>query len=76
MMAQFGIFICFANLMPVFGNVILATRGIWSVVFGALLPLVGLAALDSRISVMRWLQRIGAALLMVGAIALYSYSSM
>lgn len=76
MMAQFGIFSCFANLQPVFGNVILATRGIWSVVFGALLPLVGLAALDSRISVMRWLQRIGAALLMVGAIALYSFASM
>jgi hypothetical protein len=75
MLAQFGIFCCFAFLKPVFGNVILATRGIWSVVFGALLPFFGLAALDSKVSALRWVQRGVAAALMAGAIALYSFAS-
>lgn len=74
-MAQFGIFCCFAFLQPVFGNVILATRGVWSVVIGAILPFFGLAALDSKLSAMRWVQRGVAAALMAGAIALYSFAS-
>ena len=74
LMSQASLFICFGNIRPVFGNVILATRGPLSVAFGALLPLLGLAALDSKISARKWIQRGVAALIMVGAIALYSWA--
>ena len=43
---------------------------------GAALPLFGLAALDSEISRALWIRRGAAALLMLGAIALYSFASM
>ena len=66
---------CFAFLQPVFGNVILATRGIFSVLAGILLPYFGLAALDSKIPVSLWIRRGIAALVMLGAIALYSFGS-
>ncbi len=71
--SQVALFACFALLKPVFGNVILATRGIFSVAFGAMLPLFGLTALDSKISRRKWIQRGVAALLMTIAIALYSF---
>lgn len=67
---------CFAFLQPVFGNVILATRGIFSVLIGMILPCFGLAALDSKIPAAMWMRRIVAALVMLGAIALYSAGSM
>ncbi len=67
---------CFAFLQPVFGNVILAPRGIFSVFIGMLLPYFGLAALDSRISRSLWIRRAVAALVMLGAIVLYSFGSM
>ena len=71
--SQVALFACFALLKPVFGNVILATRGLFSVAFGAMLPLLGLGALDSKISRRKWIQRGVAALLMTIAIALYSF---
>ena len=71
--SQVSLFACFAMIKPVFGNVILATRGLFSVVFGALLPFIGLASLDSKISRRKWIQRGFAALLMALAIAIYSY---
>ena len=74
--SQVLIFVCFLNLKPVFGNVILATRGIFSVVAGLLLPYMGMAALDSNIPMRLWVRRIIAALMMIGAIALYSFGSM
>ncbi len=71
-MSQLALLMCFAKLMPVFGNVILATRGVFSVILGASLPLFGMASLDSNVSARKWLQRIIAALLMVAAIGMYS----
>lgn len=76
LLSQILLFACFSNLKPVFGNVILATRGVFSVIAGLLLPYMGLAALDSKISMRIWVQRIIAALMMVGAIAIYSFGSM
>ncbi|MBO5668225.1 MAG: hypothetical protein J6S43_03780 [Lentisphaeria bacterium] len=76
LLSQVVLFCCFALLKPVFGNVILATRGIFSVLSGALLPFFGLAALDSQIPVSLWIRRGVAALLMLGAIAVYSLASM
>ena len=71
--SQVALFACFALINPVFGNVILATRGLFSVAFGAMLPLFGLSALDSKVSRRKWIQRSAAALLMTIAIALYSF---
>ncbi len=65
----------YALIKPVFGNVILATRGIFSVLIGAALPLFGLAALDSQIPMRKWVQRGVAAIIMMAAIAVYSFSS-
>lgn len=73
--SQILLFASFSNLNPVFGNVVLATRGIFSVVAGLLLPYMGLAALDSKIPLRLWIRRIVGALLMIGAIALYSAGS-
>ena len=71
--SQVVLLVCYARVLPVFGNVILATRGVFSVLLGASLPLFGLASLDSKVSVRKWIQRIVAALLMVLAIGLYSW---
>ena len=67
---------CFAFLQPVFGNVILATRGIFSVLIGMLLPGLGLAALDSTIPASMWIRRAVAALVMLAAIGVYSFGSL
>ncbi len=66
---------CFALVLPVFGNVILASRGLFSVVLGAMLSFVGLQKLDAVISRKQWILRAIAAILMIGAIAVYSFSS-
>lgn len=76
LVSQVFLLSCYAAVLPVFGNVILATRGIFSVIAGAMLPLFGLAALDSRIPVKLWIRRIAAAVMMLGAIALYSWAAM
>ncbi|MBE6374944.1 MAG: hypothetical protein E7050_00625 [Lentisphaerae bacterium] len=75
LISQVALLCCFAFLQPVFGNVILATRGIFSVLAGFLLPYLGLSALDSKIPLRLWVRRIAAALLMLGAIAVYSFGS-
>ena len=74
--SQVLLFGCFATLLPVFGNVILATRGIFSVFAGMLLPRFGLGALDSQIPLSLWMRRVAAALMMLGAITLYSLAVM
>ncbi|MBE6358451.1 MAG: hypothetical protein E7057_04295 [Lentisphaerae bacterium] len=76
LISQVLLLCCFAFLQPVFGNVILATRGVFSVAAGAALPYFGLAALDSKIPVSLWIRRVVAALVMLGAIALYSFASL
>ena len=73
--AQIILLAGYALVKPVFGNVILATRGIFSVLIGAALPLFGLAALDSQIPIRKWVQRGVAAAIMMAAIAVYSYAS-
>ena len=73
--SQAALLTCFACIEPLFGNIILATRGILSVVIGAMLPLFGFERLDSDISTAKWIQRGIAALLMLSAIALYSYAN-
>lgn len=55
--SQVMLMACFALLLPVFANVILATRGIFSVLLGVLLPAFGLSKFDSRISRAQWIKR-------------------
>lgn len=72
LLSQISLLLCFAKILPVYGNVILATRGVFSVLLGITLPIIGLGELEQAVSRRKWLQRIIGALLMVGAIALYS----
>ena len=64
----------FALLMPVFANVILATRGIFSVLLGALLAAVGLSKFDSSITRAQWIRRGISACTMTLAITIYSFA--
>lgn len=72
LLSQLFLYLAFALLLPVFANVILATRGLFSVLLGALLPLLGLGKYDSVLTVKQWLQRGVAAALMLLAIIIYS----
>ena len=72
--SQVMLFACFALLLPVFGNVILATRGIFSVLVGAVLAAFGLSRFDSQISRSQWIKRGFAACAMTAAIAIYSFA--
>lgn len=73
--SQAFLMICFANVAPVFGNVILSSRGLFSVILGAFLVLVAGSKLDADISVAQWIRRGFAAILMIFAIALYSWAA-
>ena len=70
--SQVMLMVCFALLLPVFANVILSTRGIFSVLLGALLSAVGLSRFDSHISRSQWIKRGISAIAMIVAIAVYS----
>ena len=75
LLSQAALMTCFALVAPVFGNVILASRGIFSVLLGALLAVIGIQGVDAQISKKQWFRRGIAALLMVIAIAVYSFST-
>ena len=70
--SQIMLMACFALLLPVFANVILATRGIISVLLGALLASLGLSKFDSQITRAQWIKRGISACAMIIAIAIYS----
>ena len=70
--SQVMLMACFALLLPVFANVILATRGIFSVLLGLLLGAFGLSKFDSQISRTQWIKRGVSACAMILAIAVYS----
>ena len=72
LLSQASLFMCYGLLLPVFGNVILASRGMFSVLLGALLAYFGIKNVDAKISRKQWIRRAFAALLMILAIAVYS----
>ncbi|MBO5724765.1 MAG: EamA family transporter [Lentisphaeria bacterium] len=76
LVSQIFLFCCFALVLPVFGNVILACRGMFSVLLGMILSMFGIRDLDAQISKGQWILRAVASLLMIGAIALYSFAAM
>lgn len=71
-LSQAALFVCFGLLGVVFGNVIQASRGLFSIVFGILVVALGHVRLDARISRRMWLRRAAAAVLMAVAIILYA----
>lgn len=71
--SQIALLSCFALIQPVFGNVILASRGLLAVLLGALLSACGVKNLDAAISRRQWVLRGVAAILMIAAIGLYSW---
>ena len=73
LLSQAALLTCFSQVLPVFGNVILASRGMFSVLLGALASAVGLGAIEARITRAQWVRRGLAAFLMVLAIAVYSF---
>ena len=63
----------FSVLDPVYTNVLLSTRGLFSLLLGMLLAHCGFTAVEERASGRRWMWRAVAALLMFAAIAVYSF---
>jgi len=65
------LFACFGVIGVVFGNIVQATRGLISIVLGSMVAMAGFEDLESRITTTVLLRRIGAALMMLSAIALF-----
>lgn len=71
--SQMTLLICFGMLGPVFGNVIQATRGIFSVLLGVLACRLGIRGVEKNIPNSMWIRRILAALLMLISIVCFSF---
>jgi len=71
LLAMASLYACFALVGAVFGNVVQSTRGIMSVVIGAVLAHLGWHELEQQVDRATLVRRIGAACLMTAAIALY-----
>jgi drug/metabolite transporter (DMT)-like permease len=71
LLAMAGLYICFGLVGAVFGNVVQSTRGIMSVVIGAVLAHLGWHDLEQHVDRATLVRRIGAACLMTAAIAVY-----
>ena len=72
LIAMAALYICFALVGAVFGNVVQSTRGIMSVVVGAVLAHLGWHELEQQVDRATLVRRIGAASLMTAAIAMYA----
>jgi len=66
------LFACFAQIGVVYGNIIQSSRGIISVVLGAVISSLGHVAIEQKVSRKVFLGRLAAAALITAAIALYS----
>lgn len=71
LVAMAALYVCFALVGAVFGNVVQSTRGIMSVVIGAFLAHLGWHELEQRVDRATLARRVGAATLMTAAIAVY-----
>jgi drug/metabolite transporter (DMT)-like permease len=65
---------CFGLLGVVFGSIIQAGRGIFSILLGILLLRMGIEKNEPEVSLRIWLQRICMAILMITAMVLYTLS--
>ncbi len=73
MLSIYTVNFAFSVLDPVYTNVLLSTRGLFSLLMGAVLAHFGFTAVEERAAGRRWLGRAAAALLMFAAIAVYSF---
>jgi drug/metabolite transporter (DMT)-like permease len=73
LIAMICLFSCFALIDIVFGNILQATRGIISIVFGYLIAHFGFERLETKITRTVFIKRILAAVLMLASIALFYY---
>lgn len=73
LLSQISLLICFGILRPVFGNVIQSSRCIFSVLLGCLACHLGWDVMEQKASLMTWIRRAIAALLMIGGIACFSF---
>lgn len=70
--AMLLLFCCFATIGPVYGNIVQATRGIISILIGTILAHIGYAHLETKVSTSTLIRRIIAALMIMGAIIIFS----
>ncbi len=66
------LFACFASIGVVFGNLVQSSRGIISIVLGAAIAAAGHLHIEEKVSPGILASRIGAGLLMTGAIVLFA----
>jgi len=69
--AMIFLFACFGLIDVVYGNIVQSTRGLISILFGAALAARGYERLEQKVDTGVLVRRIGAALLMTGAIVLF-----
>ncbi len=69
--AMLLLFSCFASIGIIFGNIIKATSRVISVFLGILIAAAGLVHLEEKMTGTLLMRKLGAAIFMVGAIALY-----
>ncbi len=65
------LFACFSLVGVVFGNILLSTRGLFSIVLGFVIAHIGFEQWEPKVSRKVFLQRLIAALLMTGAVGLF-----
>ena len=70
-----ALYVCFALVGPVFGTILQSTRGLFSVVLGAVLAHRGWHELEPPVTRGAFLRRLAAAGFMTAAIAVYSVDS-
>ncbi|MEG1479788.1 MAG: hypothetical protein RSD41_02155 [Kiritimatiellia bacterium] len=70
--SQVALLVCFGSVGPVYGNVLSALRGLFSVIFGAIVVSWGWMPGEARVSKQMWARRTFAATLVVAGIVLYS----
>lgn len=72
-LAMVFLFVCFRMLDAVFGNIVQSMRGPLSILIGAAIAYAGHAHLEQKVGVWTFVRRLGAAVLMCAAIAIFVY---
>jgi len=72
--AMILLFISFSEVGVIHGTIIQATRGVISVIMGAILLKMGYEQLEPRVSVKAWIRRLVMSILMLAALTIYSYA--
>lgn len=68
------LFTSFGSIGPVFGNIVQSSRGLISIILGALIAMAGFPEIEKRVSRGVFMRRVFAGALMLAAIALFSAS--